>query len=103
MNITLTPSEVPAVDAAVGEDERRRAARIFAWVGPLRSASRTPTFQPSTARQHARFAVSADCHAALARHDRDHRRDRREPPPELALLGLDLARDVRAAVTRHVR
>src|SRR3989449_1006544 len=62
MDITLTPSDVRGGSTPPDARTRRwpRTPSIFAIVGPLRSASRTPTRRPACARQQARFAVSDD-------------------------------------------
>src|SRR5439155_1249315 len=62
IDITLTPSDVRGGSTPPDAKTRRwpRTPSIFAIVGPLRSASRTPTRKPPSARQQARFAVSDD-------------------------------------------
>jgi hypothetical protein len=62
IDITLTPSTLTAGSTPWGDmaSVRPRTPRIFAIEGPLRSASSTPTRQPSRASRHARLPVIDD-------------------------------------------
>ena len=62
MDITRTPSAPSggATPSAPSTSRRPRTPSIVAIVGPLRSASSTPTRRPSSAQHAARLAVSDD-------------------------------------------
>ena len=62
IDMTLTPSALTGgvTPSPSTTSWRPRTPSIFAMVGPFKSASRTPTFPPSRAKQFARLAVIED-------------------------------------------